>query len=571
MSTFNLTVFFVVMAAVTAGCAQPYVLRNSDATIRLHVIAVDSDGVARDPVNFKQTLSPAQFALQVKDMLDEMDRFHELPDQQGYAKKILIFAHGGLNTPQSALYGADNEIDRIQKAHYYPIFVNWQSDLDDSYGEHLTSITQGQKDYVHPVARALVAPLYLAADLCRAIGRSPVVWMNQAASDGAAFFADVGALSDKDVHPGTPGCPSWVKYRGSGYVGKVWAELYDKYKKDLAMHPNGQPSQIQISIGDDRDITFQHLAGVFTSYWLTAVFKFGTSWIIDGLGTSAWDNMTRRTLVMFEGRARSNPSHTTLAPGKLVTSQQQFVPSPNAQPITTRQLATRPGQEPPDWDVIGAAGYLKNALGDRIKQHAPTDAWSTYEITLIGHSMGAMVLDEWVRRNDEDGMYYKNIVYMGAACSIRSFGETVVPYLHSHQNQDNARGTTAFYNLMLHPTAELREKNRPVVGDLPARGSLLVWIDEFFANPATSRDRTLGRWDNLPEAIGVMPESVRGQITCRAMSLDLDDRRCDQGGTAPDPQTHGAFRCFPYWEEGFWHARVPNTREDRLAKRAQAE
>jgi hypothetical protein len=304
-------------------------------------------------------------------------------------------------------------------------------------------------------------------------------------------------------------------------------------------------------------------------YWLTSPMKFGTSWIIDGLGKSAWDNMPRRTLVMFEGRAAGNTMDSRIKTAPLLRNRQRALTRPTTQALTTRETSAIQLEEP-DWNVIGAVDYLKNELARRIAQHAPTDAWEQYEITLVGHSMGSIVLNEWVRRNDEDGLYYKNIVYMAAACSVRGFSNSIVPYLHQHKNPKDPRGTTLFYDLTLHPTADLREKNRPVIGDLCARGSLLVWIDNFLADPATPLDRTLGRWDNIVQSAYIIPEDVRGQTTIKAMSLDPDDRTCDQQGTAPDPQTHGSFRCFPYWRESFWQADPPNPLEEKILQREAA-
>ena len=100
-----------------------------------------------------------------------------------------------------------------------------------------------------------------------------------------------------------------------------------------------------------------------------------------------------------------------------------------------------------------AVDYLKNRLAERISQHAPHDAWAQYEITLIGHSMGSIVLNEWVRRNDEDGLYYKNIVYMAAACSIRDYEESALTFMTRPEHQ-----TTQLYHLVLHYAAELRDR-----------------------------------------------------------------------------------------------------------------
>lgn len=65
--------------------------------------------------------------------------------------------------------------------------------------------------------------------------------------------------------------------------------------------------------------------------------------------------------------------------------------------------------------------------------------------------MGTMVLNEWLRRDllESKGQVYDNIIYMAAACSVRNFSRAVLPYLLQYPQ-------TQFYDLMLHPLADLR-------------------------------------------------------------------------------------------------------------------
>src|SRR5439155_20196527 len=108
------------------------------------------------------------------------------------------------------------------------------------------------------------------------------------------------------------------------------------------------------------------------------------------------------------------------------------------------------------------------------------------EVTLVGHSMGTIILNRVVRDSE---INFANIVYMGAACSVEDFSRSVLPFMEKHPD-------TQFYNLTLHPVAEAGEWY-PWLADLPPRGSLLIWIDNFLSNPVTEQERTLGRWRNL--------------------------------------------------------------------------
>ncbi len=158
--------------------------------------------------------------------------------------------------------------------------------------------------------------------------------------------------------------------------------------------------------------------------------------------------------------------------------------------------------------------------------------------------MGTMVLNEWLRRDilESKEQLYSNIVYMAAACSVRDFSRSVVPYLQQHKQ-------TNFYSLMLNPTAELLERRRGY--DIPPRGSLLVWLDDFLAEPQAPLDRTFGRWDNIIPAIDVIPKEIRGQVMLKAFALAPDD------STDYGPQEHGQFRSQPYWCKDFWSSETP--------------
>jgi len=178
--------------------------------------------------------------------------------------------------------------------------------------------------------------------------------------------------------------------------------------------------------------------------------------------------------------------------------------------------------------------------------------------------MGTIVLDEWLRRDllEQRRQFYANIVYMAAACTVRDFSRSVVPYLVQHRadpaaSDDPRKAGTQFYNLMLHPLAELRERDR--LFDLPPRGSLLVWLDNFLTDPQTPLDRTLGRWENIIPATDLIPQSVRGQVTLKAFPLAPYDDAVPPGKPDYGPQAHGQFRGKPYWCPSFWRSESPVT------------
>jgi pimeloyl-ACP methyl ester carboxylesterase len=167
-------------------------------------------------------------------------------------------------------------------------------------------------------------------------------------------------------------------------------------------------------------------------------------------------------------------------------------------------------------------------VGDWQKEHDPNHE---FRVTLIGHSMGAIVLNELIRTYDQ--IEYDDIVYMGAAASIRDLIRVVVPYLQRHPS-------ARFYNLMLHPRIEAWELTWH--GMVPS-GSLLEWVDEMYEPPKTMLDRTLGKWRNLRLAKHLLDLDSQKQMVFKVF-----------GGNADKPRMHGEFNdadtCF--WNPWFW-------------------
>jgi hypothetical protein len=109
-----------------------------------------------------------------------------------------------------------------------------------------------------------------------------------------------------------------------------------------------------------------------------------------------------------------------------------------------------------------------------------------------------------------------------------------------------------FYNLTLHPTAEVLEAE---FYDIPPRGSLLCWIDDFLETPDTPLDRTLGRWENFVQVTPIIPAALRGRVAVKAFSLTRDDTLT--AGINLQPQQHGDFSDSPFWDPNFWQPDPP--------------
>ncbi len=515
---------FAVALAILAGCGST---PRAHPGIEKYTIVVDGDGVgvdptastkhpdSRDAAQVKSRQRGWTYSSQLSEVFAAMDAFHrERLGAPGTPRKILIFVHGGMNEPVDALDGAEDDFNDITHSTlgYYPIFINWDSGLTSSYGEHLFDVRQGRKDDKNLFTGPIAAPFELIADLGRAVTRAPLVWLYQIERD-VETSNGVQAIGNDDKRK-----QLWVDHPRLAGTVELFQALLRRYRAD-------PKNQINISIGEE-EVDPGEVAARFGLYFLTLPVKLATSPLIDGGGTPAWDNMSRRTLMMFEG------------------------------PTLDRPATTQPGARRRPEDVLahrsGAVQNFAERLTGFLDSHR--DDQHPYQITLIGHSMGTMVLNEFVRRNPS--LPYKDIVYMAGACSVREFSRCVVPVL-MQPGRD-----VRFYNLCLHPLAELRETN---AADLPPRGSLLVWIDDFFGNPATPLDRTLGRWENVVESTYVIPPKARGRVSIKAFDLKKTGEAAAMLKKVRrlrdvdwSPQKHVEFRGdVRYWEPAFWKPSEP--------------
>jgi hypothetical protein len=185
-------------------------------------------------------------------------------------------------------------------------------------------------------------------------------------------------------------------------------------------------------------------------------------------------------------------------------------------------------------------GRFFELLLDRVNNNK---AHYDYEITLVAHSMGTMVLNHVFKKYREDWIAtdgLKNIVYMAAADSVQNTMDSVFPII-SQINTKPGQSLT-FYNLTLNRLAEISETT--LMSVLP-NGSLLINIDEHLENPETLLDRTIGQETNVLAVIPVIKERL-GDAVAFAQFKSFD-RYQDYG-----PDKHGSFNEMPFWRKQFW-------------------
>jgi pimeloyl-ACP methyl ester carboxylesterase len=181
--------------------------------------------------------------------------------------------------------------------------------------------------------------------------------------------------------------------------------------------------------------------------------KLPASVLVEAGGTGAWDNLVRRTRLLFHRE--------------------------------------------PD---LGSPAPFKRFL-NRLQEEMQKPDRPAWDLTIVAHSMGTIIANQILR--DFPDLPISKLVYMAAACSIRDYQDTLFPYLRITNK------TAQLYHLMLHPAAEEEERS---VGSLTPDGSLLVWIDEFLSNPSTPLDLTAGRFTNLLPVLRLTPDAIQARV-----------------------------------------------------------
>jgi hypothetical protein len=302
----------------------------------------------------------------------------------------------------------------------------------------------------------------------------------------------------------------WLDGRPEREADKVYKEL-------MLLQGEGR---IEIKKGTDQADSLK-FAATYNFTNLLFPFVVLTAPVIDALGQSAWTVMLRRSQMLFD------------RDDELFSKRDDQAASHHTNTKETEGIG-------------GASIFLRRLRQEILHDAAPGREGPKirWEITLIGHSMGGIVVNEILRRFGD--IHFANVVYMGSAASVNDYESSVFPYL---AKQATAGRVTNVYHLLLHPKAEIRWNQPPhglkALGNLVTpRGSLLVWEDEFLTQPSSAMDRTVGRWTNLVMALHNTPVELRKFIKVKVFNA----------GTDEDPVYHGDFDelRFCYWKPEFW-------------------
>ena len=485
-----LALVLIMMATVKLTASEP----TEKADPRNHIIRANREGLAIDPLTEEPFQRAEDFAAYMDEIFARAEAFgRQRSGTNPPVVRLFVHVHGGLN-------GFDDTQKRMELVPimmrerndwYYPVFLVWPSGFFGTYGEHLLSIRQGHK--VMPLYGVLSLPVVLLLDVASAIVTTPRHWLYQ-----------VQNSKDRLVAGG---------FLPHALLNRSW-RVEDRMVQALTNPPANAPiyqSRYLYSFGEK--------VGRGCEDALQAPVRATVGTLLQStMAQESWRNMNRRTSLLFYPSA--------------MFDLEARDPSRGIEEVQERS---------------GSAFF--RALIARIK--SSRERGISYEITFVGHSMGAIVLNKLFteyRRQLIETRAIRNIVYMAAACSINSGVNAIKPLLLAYNTNNGSsngssgtpppRPTLRFYNLTLNRVAEISERN---AAGLAPCGSLLDNIDDHLESPDTPLDRTLGSEVNILSAVEVFQEVF---AFCEFKSFDRMPGHYPTG--------HGQFHLCPFWRHTFW-------------------
>ncbi|RWX47008.1 hypothetical protein H206_03111 [Candidatus Electrothrix aarhusensis] len=478
----------------------------TDKDIASHVLTIDPDG----KLNFIGCDGKDRATL---DWCGEMSYEQKLDNYlnniitnlKASDKELLIYIHGGLNSKKNALERAKKKYKLIlndKENPRYPVFINWHSGPITTYWNHIWRIRQGEKEE-NILKKIISSPVYLLTDIGNSIVNTPKAWV---VSGGHWFDSTFKSKKTQDIRDDI-------------------AAL-----KGTNIHFNGDKNVSKL---------FRHI-----QWGLTSPIKAVTTPFTYTMAKPAWDIMLRRTNTLFYTPEDLQKSHEVEKNRK---GKMQKTGEIKGEIFRTVMLPKRQFKS-----GNGALYRFLLSLETQLKER-------DVKITLIGHSMGAIVVNNII--NLGLNLTYDNIVHMASADSTENLFNKVVPYIDCSLERtcNNKVGYTPvnFYSLYLHPDNENREVS---AGGLTPSGSLLTWIDGMYTIPKTVLDKRSGRWDNIVRTIELIPEddpnrnNIRGQMhfTIFGIQKDKECTKDELKGLNCTAQEHGDFGDLPFWREEVW-------------------
>lgn len=376
----------------------------------------------------------------------------------GGTLRLLIFVHGGLN-PHAKSFERMKDLLQTDPAQplketcYYPLFINWDSDLGSSIADDLVGLRFGRRA---PIVGWLTSPVVFSARLVGSMAHLPVALMH----NGDHVMESINGARE-------------------------------------------QEDPTHCILGDSLINAPRNAASLATIPFL------------EGFGTPAWEIMKRRAELAVASRLADGPDQgdAFVNPRNWHRVTPQFAQQEGSQPpfaanAAPNSLATL---APPanQGAVRTLARLLRSNMAAVEGTTPPVWKWTaptkerrdlTVEITIVGHSMGAFLVNHLLAVMDLDDqgrprprpMPVREIVYLAPAAPLNELEDFMIPYL-----QSNRQATFSIF--VLNRRDETREMGWASGVLLLPRGSVLAWIDTYFQPGNTIGQGTAGRMRNLKD------------------------------------------------------------------------
>jgi hypothetical protein len=452
--------------------------------------------------------------------------------------RLLFYFNGGLNSQASVEEQAARQVPCMIADGYYPVFFVWDTEGVDSYVEQVTSVWDGQIDRTAYVRAR--APLIVFGNVVSGLGRAPADYFIHGRRFWRALLREPAcSLIVRDL-PET--CPEEQRVTFVDETGVIGPDRNVAATADADAH--------------------QRETRKFLYYSLLWPARLVSVPLAHGLGEAAWTNMLRRTRttirrsVEFNLDRHTDWNHDGVIDGSSKCPnyfREEVRDFPKGTGTFARFFETmvryRDGRGLPrsEWrcDNEGEkhrpAPTPQEAAKEQDQDKVIADALAKAKITLIGHSMGAIVINELLSRFLD--LPYSDIVVMASAASLRDTRRVLDRYFEDTQAEGKG---THFYSLMLHPLNDTRERQ---YGGVVPSGSLLMWIDEMYDVPKTPEDKVFGFWPTAKAARRMFGYATQKQMLYRVFSRPHAVPR-----EPSNPVEHGHFNeddmCF--WRPSFW-------------------
>ncbi len=476
------------------------------------------------------------------------------PPKQEF-RQVLIYFNGGLNPASVVRAQAESQVPQMLRDGYYPIFLIWPTGPMDTYLEQVTFVRNGVR---RSNPQLLRAPLYIAGDIGQGLARAPVTYLDRLIRAVAAR----NPFDNEDKREFL--LEAEICETGDGATGES-CEATDVERFGVAGCE--VTAERNLVTGESPD-TRPGLTPKDLPYYGLFATRFVSAPLVDAFGTTMWENMVRRTRttirrpIEFDINLRDTFEAEQIA--QIEKDKRDF---PNGIGAFAKFFSMLEYCVAPTEPAGGTDAAAKTPCPDELVRESRAK-WRDSELTVIGHSMGTIVMNELIPLHAD--LPYRNLVFMAAAASVRDTTRAMSPVVIEANDGKKKEAPLRFYNLTLHPQNDANEL--VALGAAPS-GSLLAWVDEMYENPKTAIDRTMGKWRNLRATRHVFPEDARRNMLFRVFNWASDWKKeqfppsaCrERDGRRPvapvpveyrPPTTHSGFNDdeAKFWCPVFWGA-----------------